>query len=43
MTPTEYRAAHPPALTRAWVPTCVLMAQARPDTAFGEDTRREPG
>jgi AraC-like DNA-binding protein len=33
MTPTEYRAAHPPALTRARIPTCVLMAWTRPDTA----------
>jgi AraC-like DNA-binding protein len=33
MTPTAYRAAHPPALTRARVPTCVLMAWARPQTA----------
>ena len=33
MTPTEYRAAHPPAVTRARIPTCVLMAWTRPDTA----------
>jgi AraC-like DNA-binding protein len=38
VTPTEYRAAHPPALTRARVPTCVLMAWARPDTARLEKT-----
>ena len=30
LTPTEYRAAHPPASTRARVPTCVLQAYARP-------------
>jgi len=38
MTPTQYRAAHPPAMTRARVPTCVLMAWARPDTARLEKT-----
>jgi AraC-like DNA-binding protein len=38
MTPTQYRAAHPPALTRAYVPTCILMAQARPQTARFEKT-----
>jgi AraC-like DNA-binding protein len=29
-TPTAYRAAHPPAALRARVPTCVLLAHARP-------------
>ena len=38
MTPTQYRSAHPPAITRMYVPTCVLMAQARPDTARFEKT-----
>jgi AraC-like DNA-binding protein len=39
MTPTEYRAAHPPALTRVYVPTCVLMGWApRPDGARFEKT-----
>ena len=39
MTPTQYRAAHPPALTRVYVPTCVLMGWApRPDTARFEKT-----
>ena len=38
MTPTEYRAAHPPAMTRARIPTCVLMAWTRPDTARLEKT-----
>jgi AraC-like DNA-binding protein len=42
MTPTQYRAAHPPALSRVYVPTCVLMAQARPDTARSEKTGDEP-
>jgi AraC-like DNA-binding protein len=30
MSPTAYRAAHPPAVHRARVPTCVLQAYARP-------------
>ena len=38
MSPTAYRAAHPPALRRARVPTCVLLAQARPNTAVFEKT-----
>jgi AraC-like DNA-binding protein len=36
--PLAYRAAHPPASTRARVPTCVLMAWGRPPSStFGED------
>jgi AraC-like DNA-binding protein len=42
MTPTEYRAAHPPALTRVYVPTCVLMAFARPEAARLEKTQKHP-
>jgi AraC-like DNA-binding protein len=38
MTPTEYRAAHPPAVQRARIPTCVLLAWARPNTARSEKT-----
>jgi AraC-like DNA-binding protein len=38
LSPTAYRAAHPPAATRARVPTCVLFAQARPQTAVFEKT-----
>ena len=38
LSPTAYRAAHPPALTRARVPTCVLLAQARPQSAVFEKT-----
>ena len=38
MTPTAYRAAHPPAAHRARIPTCVLLAWARPDTARLEKT-----
>ncbi len=29
-TPTAYRAAHPPPVDRAPIPTCVLMAWTRP-------------
>ncbi|HSF61487.1 MAG TPA: helix-turn-helix transcriptional regulator [Gaiellaceae bacterium] len=38
MTPTEYRAAHPPAAQRVRVPTCVQLAWARPETARLEKT-----
>lgn len=38
VSPIAYRAAHPPAATRARVPTCVLLAQARPQTAVFEKT-----
>ena len=38
LSPTAYRAAHPPAADRARVPTCVLRAWARPrSSTFGED------
>ena len=44
LTPPEYRAAHPPALTRARVPTCVLQAYARPQgSRFREDGRAAGG
>ena len=37
--PTEYRAAFPPAATRARVPTCIQQAYARPQSrSFREDT-----
>ncbi len=36
--PTRYRAAHPPAAHRARVPTCVLLAWTRPQTAVFEKT-----
>jgi AraC-like DNA-binding protein len=40
LSPTAYRAAHPPTITRARVPTCVLQAYARPQgSTFGEDSR----
>jgi AraC-like DNA-binding protein len=38
MSPTAYRAAHPP-VQRARVPTCILQAYARPhSSSFREDT-----
>jgi AraC-like DNA-binding protein len=42
--PTAYRAAHPPAAERAWIPTCVLRAYGRPQSSsFREDSRVRPG
>jgi transcriptional regulator GlxA family with amidase domain len=38
MSPTAYRDAHPPAMTHARVPTCVLQAWTRPQTARLEKT-----
>jgi AraC-like DNA-binding protein len=38
LSPTAYRAAHPPAADRARVPTCVLRAWARPRSAVFEKT-----
>jgi AraC-like DNA-binding protein len=39
LSPTAYRAAQTPVLTRARVPTCVLQAYARPPSStFGEDS-----
>jgi AraC-like DNA-binding protein len=44
MSPTEYRAAFPPAATRAQIPTCVQLAYARPKSStFGEDARDARG
>ena len=44
LSPTAYRAAHPPAVTRARVPTCVLQAYARPQrSTFEEDSPPVPG
>ena len=38
--PTAYRTAHPPAADRVRIPTCVLLAWARPaPSRFGEDSR----
>jgi AraC-like DNA-binding protein len=40
MSPTAYRAAHPPAATRARIPTCVLLTYSRPQSSsFREDSR----
>src|SRR5437763_2172034 len=44
LSPTAYRAAHPPASGRVRIPTCVLQAYTRPrSSAFGEDSRGRPG
>ena len=43
MSPTEYRAAHPPAVTRVRIPTCVLAAYGRPNSSFREDSRTPSG
>jgi AraC-like DNA-binding protein len=41
LTPTEYRAAHPPASTRVRIPTCVAQAYARPQSRrFREDSSK---
>jgi AraC-like DNA-binding protein len=43
MSPTAYRAAHPPAAARAIIPTCFLRARARPRySTFGEDSGASP-
>ena len=40
LSPTAYRAAHPPAVNRARIPTCVQLAWARPQSSsFREDRR----
>ena len=38
LSPNAYRAAHPPAITHARIPTCVLLAYARPRSAVLEKT-----
>lgn len=39
VSPTAYRQAHPPAADRVRIPTCVLLAYARPrSSTFGEDS-----
>jgi AraC-like DNA-binding protein len=42
MTPTAYRAAHPPATSRIQIPTCVLQAYGRPLSRFREDGAGQP-
>jgi len=42
LSPTAYRADHPPAADRARIPTCVLRAYARPQSStFREDRQPE--
>ena len=42
MTPTEYRAAFPPASSQARVPACIVRAYARPQhRTFREDSQAE--
>ena len=44
LSPTAYRAAYPPAAARARIPTCVLLAWARPQSSsFREDSAGRPG
>ena len=44
VSPTAYRAAHPPAALGARLPTCVLQAYARPrSSSFREDSAAVPG
>src|SRR3954467_5718065 len=38
VSPTTYRAAYPPASSRARIPTCVVQAYARPVSSFREDS-----
>jgi AraC-like DNA-binding protein len=43
LTPTEYRAAHPPASAHAVVPACIVRAYGRPKRrTFGEDRQKAP-
>jgi AraC-like DNA-binding protein len=44
LSPAAYRAANPPAVTQARVPTCVLQAYGRRHSStFGEDNGARPG
>jgi AraC-like DNA-binding protein len=44
LSPTAYRAVFPPAVNRARIPTCVLLAYARPrSSSFREDSLARPG
>jgi len=42
VSPTAYRAQHPPAVTHARVPSCLLIAWARPTSMFREDEASRP-
>jgi AraC-like DNA-binding protein len=41
LSPTAYRAAHPPAAHRVRIPTCVLQAWARPQSSSFREDRPE--
>ena len=44
LSPTAYRAAHPPPSNRVRIPTCVLQAYARPQSSrFREDSHARRG
>ena len=44
MSPTAYRASYPPAVTRARIPTCVLLTYSRPQSSsFREDSHKSRG
>jgi AraC-like DNA-binding protein len=44
MSPTAYRAAHPPAASRVQIPTCVAQAYGRPrSSSFREDSAEAAG
>jgi transcriptional regulator GlxA family with amidase domain len=43
VSPTTYRATHPPAVDRARVPTCVIRAWGRPQTPPTAPRNRSPG
>jgi AraC-like DNA-binding protein len=44
ISPTAYRAAHPPAASRVPIPTCMVLMWARPRSSrFREDTRTRAG
>jgi AraC-like DNA-binding protein len=44
VSPSTYRASHPPAADNAFIPTCVLRAWARPQSSsFREDSPTQPG
>ena len=42
MTPTAYRAAYPPAASRAMIPSCVVRAWGRPSSAMARGPVAEP-
>jgi AraC-like DNA-binding protein len=42
LSPTAYRSAHPPAASRARIPTCVVQAYARPPSSTFREDQRAP-